>query len=99
MRRSAAKLIFNPSPGRLNVDGGYQLLLTVHAADLAGNPYFRESSLVRFRLDGPAKIIAVDNGNLMSNEPDAPMFDSSVSRAGQRIDPICRHERPCRLSG
>lgn len=48
---------------------GDELLLMVRAFDKQNNPYFRESTKVRFRIEGPAKILAVDNGNLMSNEP------------------------------
>lgn len=48
---------------------GYEKLLTVRAADEGGHPCFRESALVRFRVEGPARILSVDNGNIMSNEP------------------------------
>lgn len=47
---------------------GYQKLLTVRAVDAEGNPYFRESSRVRFRVEGPAEILAVDNGDMMGGE-------------------------------
>lgn len=48
---------------------GEEVLLTVRALDCTGNPCFRESTFVRFRIIGDAKIRAVDNGNLMGNEP------------------------------
>ncbi len=37
--------------------------------DAEDNPVFRESASVHFRVEGPAEIVAVDNGNMMSNEP------------------------------
>ncbi|WP_276949204.1 glycoside hydrolase family 2 protein [Acetatifactor muris] len=47
---------------------GYQQLLTVRAMDAAGNLYFRESGRVRFRVEGPAEILAVDNGDVTGGE-------------------------------
>ena len=43
--------------------------MTVRACDEQGNPYFRENSLVTFKIEGNGEILAVDNGNLMGNEP------------------------------
>jgi beta-galactosidase len=68
----AVKLMFDQA--ELTIDErtwkeGKELLLTVGAFDEQDNPYFRESTKVRFRTEGPAEILAVDNGNLMSNEP------------------------------
>ena len=34
-----------------------------------GHPYFRESGKVRIRTEGPAVILAVDNGDITGNEP------------------------------
>lgn len=48
---------------------GYQLQLSVQAFDDVGNPCFRESTKVRFRVEGPAKLLAVDAGELTGNEP------------------------------
>ncbi|NMM93720.1 sugar-binding domain-containing protein [Bifidobacterium oedipodis] len=48
---------------------GYEQLFCVQCLDTDGNPVFRESTSVRFRVEGPAEIVAVDNGNLMGNEP------------------------------
>lgn len=53
----------------MEISCGKQRLLTVRACDENGNPYFRESSLVRFCAEGSGEILAVDNGNIMSNEP------------------------------
>lgn len=47
---------------------GYEVLLTLRAKDRDGNPCFRESSMVRFFVEGEAEIIGVDSGNLMSSE-------------------------------
>ncbi len=67
---SAVKLEFD---GEKNIflpeEEGYEVLLTLHAKDKDGNMYFRESSLVRFFVEGEAEIIGVDSGNLMSSEP------------------------------
>ncbi|WP_099467200.1 glycoside hydrolase family 2 TIM barrel-domain containing protein [Konateibacter massiliensis] len=65
----AVKLEFDKKIVKLPMEEGYQMLLTVRAKDEAGVPYFRESSLVRFRTEGPVRILAVDSGNLMSSEP------------------------------
>ena len=46
----------------------YRLLLSVRALDEAGNPYFRESAKIQFRVEGPAEILAVDNGDPKSGE-------------------------------
>ena len=45
------------------------LLLTVRAVDENGNPCFRESCKVHFAVEGAAKIVGVDNGDICSNEP------------------------------
>jgi len=47
----------------------YKMLLTVRAMDLENHPCFRESGKVRFRVEGPAKLFAVDNGDITTNEP------------------------------
>lgn len=47
----------------------YHMLVTVRAVDCAGNPCFRESGRVRFRAEGPVAVLAVDNGDICSNEP------------------------------
>ena len=65
----AVKLAFDQEQLFLPPENGYEILLTVRAQDEDGNPYFRESASVRFRAEGPAEIMAVDNGNLMGNEP------------------------------
>ena len=53
----------------VEISAGEQRMLTVRACDEAGIPCFRDSSLVRFCLEGNGRILAVDSGNLMSSEP------------------------------
>ncbi|MDO4338697.1 MAG: glycoside hydrolase family 2 TIM barrel-domain containing protein [Eubacteriales bacterium] len=65
---TAVKLLFERRTIKCKAEKGYEILLTVRAADEEGRPYFRESSRVRFVVEGPARILAVDNGDLMSNE-------------------------------
>ena len=45
------------------------LLLTVRAVDENKNPCFRESGKVHFAVEGAAKLVGVDNGDICSNEP------------------------------
>lgn len=45
------------------------LLLTVRTMDENGNPCFRESAKIHFAVEGAAKIVGVDNGDICSNEP------------------------------
>lgn len=65
----AVQLGFESESIHLSAEKGYQKLFSVHAMDADGNPCFRESAKVRFRIEGPAKILAVDNGDTKSLEP------------------------------
>ena len=65
----AVKLRFDKLREPVLLQKGFEILLTVYALDRDEHPYFRESSFVHFSVEGPAEVIAVDNGNLMSNEP------------------------------
>jgi beta-galactosidase len=47
---------------------GYHILLTAEAQDKDGNFCFRENGRVRFLAEGPAEIVAVDNGDMMGSE-------------------------------
>ncbi|MCD8380798.1 MAG: DUF4982 domain-containing protein [Lachnospiraceae bacterium] len=47
----------------------YQMLLKVRAYDQDDNPVFKESAQVRFTVEGPARIVGVDNGDMQSSEP------------------------------
>ena len=53
----------------MGAEAGYERLFSVTCHDVDGNPVFRESAPVRFRVEGPARIVGVDNGTLMGNEP------------------------------
>lgn len=53
----------------LTAQRGYQIQLAVRALDSEGNPCFRESARVRFRVEGPAAVRAVDAGELVGSEP------------------------------
>jgi len=64
LRFDGADELHMPAP-----ESGYEKLLTVRVADEEGNPCFRESGTVRFKVEGSARLIAVDNGNICSNEP------------------------------
>ncbi|WP_438448417.1 sugar-binding domain-containing protein [Gorillibacterium sp. sgz5001074] len=64
----AVKLGFDLEVLRLGAGSGHQKLFTVRAKDSEGIPVFRESSKVAFRVEGPAEIVAVDNGDLCSSE-------------------------------
>ena len=65
----AIKLQFEQSIYEVKAECGYEMLLTVQAVDYENRPCFRESSQIRFYIEGAAEIIGVDNGNLMSHEP------------------------------
>nr|WP_314465412.1 glycoside hydrolase family 2 TIM barrel-domain containing protein [uncultured Clostridium sp.] len=96
----AVKLMFDQSEFTLD-DGmwedGYEILLTVRAMDIHGIPYFRESTRVRFRIEGSAEIIAVDNGNLMDSEP----YDESFIHMyhGQASVILCINKKQADKSG
>lgn len=65
---NAVKLKFDQETVTYKAQKGYELMLTVSAADEDGNFYFKESAKVSFQAEGPAEIIAVDNGSLMGSE-------------------------------
>lgn len=65
----AVKLKFDRDSVKAEAEQGKQFLMTVRAVDAEEKPCFRESSLVRFRVEGNIRILAVDNGDLMSSEP------------------------------
>lgn len=64
----AVQLGFGQELVKLTASPGYQAMFTVRAQDGEGNPYFRESSKVRFRVEGPARILGTDNGDAKSHE-------------------------------
>ncbi len=48
----------------------HQMLLKVRACDRDDNPVFKESAQVCFVVEGPARIVGVDNGDMQSSEPE-----------------------------
>ena len=64
----AAALVFDPC-GDLPAHSGYEILLTVRVRDAQGHPIRRDSRPVVFTAEGPASVIATDNGNLMELTP------------------------------
>jgi len=60
----SAKLVFETPERQVPAEAGYELLLRVRAQDIDGNPCFRESAKVNFRVEGPAQLLTVDNGDL-----------------------------------
>ena len=63
----AVKLQFLQDSAKLPLDA--KILLTVQAADMESNPVFRESARVLFTVEGPAELVAFDNGDICGNEP------------------------------
>ena len=82
---SAVSLQFDETEKIIYTKEPYTVLLTVKAVDQEGLPVFRESSNVRFTVEGNGEIIAVDNGDLMSSESyissEMHMFRGQVSAA------------------
>lgn len=64
----ATKLEFEQKIVHLPQQRNYQAMFLVQAVDEKGNPCFRESGRVRFYVEGPAKILGVDNGDILSHE-------------------------------
>lgn len=64
----AIRLQFHQEMVVVPAEHGYQTMLHIHAVDGEGTPCFRESARVRFTVEGPAAVVAVDSGNLMSGE-------------------------------
>lgn len=64
----AVKLGFDQETVKLPAKRNYQAMFTAEAQDMEGRPCFRESAKVRFRVEGPAKILAVDNGDAKCRE-------------------------------
>jgi len=62
------RLVFDKGVQKISANEGHEMLLTVRAVDGEGNPCFRESAYTRFMVEGPAEIVAVDNGNLMDSK-------------------------------
>lgn len=65
----ATKLDFDIQNQTIIANKGYELMLTIRAKDINNTPCFRESTLVKFFIEGDAEIIATDNGNLFDPSP------------------------------
>lgn len=66
--KKAIKLKFCKEDTEILPEEGYEKLFTVGAFDEDNNPVFRENSLVKFKIEGDAEIIGVDNGDLSTEE-------------------------------
>lgn len=79
----ASQIVFCPAETTLPREEGYEVFLPVQARDERGTPNLRTCGRVAFTVDGPAEIIAVDNGNLMEQTPypskEIPLY---LGRAG-----------------
>lgn len=64
----AAALHFDQEEVLISDAGDIEQLFTVRARDKAGNPCYLETAKVRFALEGDAKLVGVDNGDMMSHE-------------------------------
>lgn len=64
----ADRLVFEKECYAAPAEENYEILLTVRALDSEDHPVFRDSAKVHFYVEGPAEIIAVDSGDLASDE-------------------------------
>ena len=64
-----AKLVFAQREDTLSPEIGFEKLYAVQMCDEAGNPVFRSSAEVTFRVEGAAEVIAVDSGDLSTDDP------------------------------
>ena len=69
----AVKLAFEKEEQTVTLTEGedYQVLLKVRAYDEENRPVFRESAKVQFVVEGPARMVGVDNGDIKRAEPNA----------------------------
>jgi len=63
----AARVVLQPDRSSLLADGHDISFIAVTVADSAGNRVPRTNNLVRFELQGPGEIVAVDNGDATSH--------------------------------
>jgi len=73
----AAKLTLTPDRPTIKADGQDLSFITVRIADKDGLTVPRTHNLVRFQVDGPGEIVAVDNGDATSFGP----FQTSQRKA------------------
>ncbi len=84
------KLVVEPDNSNWKADGMDLQHLRVYAVDSKGRRVHDVNSHLRFRVEGDATIVAVDNGNIVSHElhavPERDLFHGSalvILRAGQ----------------
>jgi beta-galactosidase len=65
-----AKIVLSPDRPTIDADGQDVSIVTVSVADDQGRIVPTADNLVKFTIDGDAKIIGVGNGNPSSQEPD-----------------------------
>src|SRR5512135_3703683 len=65
----AARLMLQPDRSSISADGRDLSFVSVTVADSAGAQVPRSNNLVRFDLEGPGEIVAVDNGDATSHSP------------------------------
>ena len=63
------KLAFAAEQCILPNEEGYEQLFALRMCDADGNPVFRSSAAVTFRVQGGAEVIAVDSGDLSTDDP------------------------------
>ena len=78
---ACAKLAFEQICYDAPAQEAYEMLLSVKALDANDNPVFRENAQVKFRVEGNAEIIAVDNGDL--SDPATYLADTCRLYRGQ----------------
>ena len=66
---AAAKLMLQPDRDRISADGQDLSFVTVTVADKSGRLVPRGNNHLQFAIEGPADIVAVDNGDATSFEP------------------------------
>jgi beta-galactosidase len=64
-----ARITLLPDRGTIRADGEDLSFVTVRVEDKDGNFCPLADNLVKFKLSGPGKIAAVDNGNAATTEP------------------------------
>ncbi len=76
----AVRLVLEPDRQRWIADGIDLLHVRVRAVDAKGRTVPDADFPVEFGIDGPASIVAVDNGDMYSSEPHTPASASAATR-------------------
>ena len=64
----AAKLVLQPDRGELHSDGADLSFITVSVVDKDGLMVPRSKNRIKFEIEGPGEIVAIDNGDATSHE-------------------------------